>query len=41
MGNEQQTEEKRFVEEVGILFEQTGMPRMAGKSILTMKSILI
>lgn len=31
MGNEQQTEEKRFVEEVGILFEQTGMPRMAGR----------
>jgi len=31
MGNEKQTEEKRFVEEVGILFEQTGMPRMAGR----------
>ena len=31
MGNEQQTKEKRFVEEVGILFEQTGMPRMAGR----------
>ena len=31
MNNEQQTEEKRFVEEVGILFEQTGMPRMAGR----------
>ncbi|MFC1904015.1 GbsR/MarR family transcriptional regulator [Chloroflexota bacterium] len=31
MGNKQQAEEKRFVEEVGILFEQTGMPRMAGR----------
>ncbi len=31
MGNEQQTEEKRFVEEVGMFFEQTGLPRMAGR----------
>ena len=31
MSNEQQVEEKHFVEEVGILFEQTGMPRMAGR----------
>ena len=27
----QQLEEKRFVEEVGIVFEQTGLPRMAGR----------
>lgn len=26
-----QTEEKRFVEDVGLLFERTGMPRMAGR----------
>ena len=27
----QQLEEKHFVEEVGIVFEQTGLPRMAGR----------
>ena len=31
MGDDQQAKEKQFVEEVGILFEQTGMPRMAGR----------
>ncbi len=31
MDDEQQVKEKRFVEEVGILFEQTGSPRMAGR----------
>ena len=31
MNNEQQLEEKRFVEEVGIVFEQTGLPRMSGR----------
>ncbi len=31
MENEGQLEEKHFVEEVGILFEQTGLPRMAGR----------
>ena len=31
MNEERQVEEKHFVEEVGILFEQTGMPRMAGR----------
>lgn len=31
MSNERQVEEKRFVEEVGLLFEQTGLPRMAGR----------
>ena len=31
MNNNQQTEEKRFVEEVGIFFEQSGLPRMAGR----------
>jgi len=31
MNNEQQVEEKRFVEEVGIFFEQSGLPRMAGR----------
>ena len=31
MDDEQQAKEKQFVEEVGILFEQTGMPRMAGR----------
>ena len=31
MNNEQQVEEKNFVEEVGLFFEQTGMPRMAGR----------
>ena len=29
--NRQATEEKQFVEEVGIVFEQTGLPRMAGR----------
>jgi len=31
MENSQQAEEQRFVEEVGIVFEQTGLPRMAGR----------
>ena len=31
MNDERQVEEKHFVEEVGILFEQTGLPRMAGR----------
>ncbi|MBA7504671.1 HTH-type transcriptional regulator MmpR5 [subsurface metagenome] len=31
MNNERQDEEKRFVEEVGIFFEQSGLPRMAGR----------
>ena len=31
MSNQRQTEEKPFVEEVGLAFEQTGMPRMAGR----------
>ena len=31
MNDEQQFEEKRFVEDIGILFEQTGLPRMAGR----------
>jgi len=31
MNNNRQAEEKRFVEEVGIFFEQSGMPRMAGR----------
>ena len=31
MLNRLQDEEKRFVEEVGIVFEQTGLPRMAGR----------
>jgi len=31
MNNERQLEGKRFVEEVGISFEQTGLPRMAGR----------
>jgi len=31
MSNESQLEEKRFVEEVGLFFEQSGMPRMAGR----------
>ncbi|TES89068.1 MAG: MarR family transcriptional regulator, partial [Dehalococcoidia bacterium] len=26
-----QAEEKQFAEEVGIVFEQTGIPRMAGR----------
>ena len=31
MGNETQAEEKHFVEDVGIAFEQTGLPRTAGR----------
>jgi len=31
MRNEQQVEEQNFVEEVGIVLEQTGFPRMAGR----------
>ena len=31
MSSQLQTEEKHFVEEVGLAFEQTGMPRMAGR----------
>jgi len=31
MGDEQVLAERNFVEEVGIFFEQTGMPRMAGR----------
>jgi DNA-binding transcriptional regulator GbsR (MarR family) len=31
MNDERQLEEKRFVEEVGMVFEQTGLPRMAGR----------
>ena len=31
MSNQPQAEEKHFVEEVGIFFERTGMPRMAGR----------
>lgn len=31
MNGERQVEKKHFVEEVGVLFEQTGMPRMAGR----------
>ena len=31
MRNEQQVEEQNFVEEVGIVLEQTGLPRMAGR----------
>jgi len=31
MNNEGQVGEKQFVEEVGIVFEQTGLPRMAGR----------
>lgn len=31
MLNNLQNEEKNFVEEVGIVFEQTGLPRMAGR----------
>lgn len=31
MNDVQQLEEKRFVEEVGIVSEQTGLPRMAGR----------
>jgi len=31
--NRKQLEEKHFAEEVGIVFEQTGLPRMAGRII--------
>jgi len=31
MNDERQVEEKHFVEEVGLFFEQSGMPRMAGR----------
>jgi DNA-binding transcriptional regulator GbsR (MarR family) len=31
MKTDRQSEEQRFVEEVGLVFEQTGMPRMAGR----------
>ncbi len=31
MNNNSQFEKKGFVEEVGLLFEQTGLPRMAGR----------
>jgi len=31
MNDERQVEKKQFVEEVGISFEQTGLPRMAGR----------
>ncbi len=31
MNDERQAEMKRFVEEVGIFFEQAGLPRMAGR----------
>jgi DNA-binding transcriptional regulator GbsR (MarR family) len=31
MDNGQQAKKQRFVEEVGIVFEQTGLPRMAGR----------
>jgi len=31
MNNKRQIEEKSFAEEVGIFFEQSGMPRMAGR----------
>ena len=31
MKNDRQDEEQQFVEEVGIVFEQTGLPRMAGR----------
>ena len=31
MHDERQAEEQRFVEEVGMVFEQTGLPRMAGR----------
>ena len=31
MGNAQQVEEQHFVEEVGVAFERTGLPRMAGR----------
>jgi len=31
MDNKRQVEEQKFVEEVGIVLEQTGLPRMAGR----------
>ena len=31
MNNERQAEKQQFVEKVGIVFEQTGLPRMAGR----------
>ena len=31
MQNKLRDEEKKFIEEVGIVFEQTGLPRMAGR----------
>jgi len=31
MNNERQLEEKHFVEDVGVFFEQSGLPRMAGR----------
>jgi len=31
MNDERQVEKKQFVEEVGLFFEQSGMPRMAGR----------
>ncbi len=31
MNGEEQVKEKQFVEEVGLFFEQTGLPRMAGR----------
>jgi len=31
MNDDQHAEEKHFVEDVGIVFEQTGLPRMAGR----------
>jgi len=31
MSNKRQVEERNFAEEVGIFFEQTGLPRMAGR----------
>jgi len=33
MNDERQSEKKEFVEDVGTLFEQTGLPRMAGRII--------
>jgi len=33
MNDEREVEKKQFIEEVGILFEQTGMPRMAGRIV--------
>ena len=33
MDNEQQVKEKRFVEEFGLVFQQLGLPRMAGRIV--------